>query len=339
MTESATLSTTTTRPRRLWPILAVLTLATLWTVTVEMLPSGLLPAMSRDLGASESTTGLLVSAWAFTIAIAGIPLVRATIRVPRTVLLATTLVTTALMNLITAVATDFAVALVGRVLTATAHGLFWAVVVSYVASIVDADRLGRALSIVLAGPTIAGLAGLPAAAYLTDLVGWRGVFAGLSLILAFTAVALWLILPHDVSATAAAAPGGRWDRSARSVLGVAIAGALVLVGHFAAFTYITALITGLGGFDGSTIPALLLVLGLTGGLGIAISGFASDRFPRAALGATAALMALGLLIVWLGSDAKVVFVAGIGVWGFAIGALPPIFQARVMRLSTPAFRP
>ncbi|MFT4125379.1 MAG: hypothetical protein QM662_04020, partial [Gordonia sp. (in: high G+C Gram-positive bacteria)] len=50
-------------------------------------------------------------------------------------------------------------------------------------------------------------------------------------------------------------------------------------------------------------------------------------------------MALGLLIVWLGSGTKVAFVAGIGVWGFAIGALPPIFQARVMRLSTPAFRP
>lgn len=327
------------RPCRLWPVLAVLTAATMWTVTAEMLPSGLLPAMSRDLGVSESTTGTLVSAWAITIAVVSIPLVRATLRVPRTLLLTVSLASIALMNLLTAVAPDFTTALAGRVMTATAHGLFWALVVSYVASIVTADRLGRALSIVLAGPTIAGLAGLPAAAFLTDLVGWRAVFAGLSAILVLTAAALWLILPHRTASANPAAATGAWDRSARGVLVVTIAGGLVLVGHFAAFTYITALVTGLGGFGSSAIPALLLVFGIAGGLGIAVSGFASDRFPRAAVSATAALLTLGLVLVWLGNGLPAVFIVGLVVWGVAIGAFPPVVQARVLRLSSPAFRP
>ncbi|MFZ2623955.1 MAG: hypothetical protein WAX29_01750, partial [Propionibacterium sp.] len=65
------------------PVLAVLTAATFWTVTAEMLPSGLLPLMSQDLGVSSSAIGTMVSAWAITIAVVGTPLVRLTLRFSR----------------------------------------------------------------------------------------------------------------------------------------------------------------------------------------------------------------------------------------------------------------
>lgn len=340
MTEERTITTTAIWPSgRLWPVLAVLTAATFWTVTVEMLPSGLLPSMSRGLSVSEGAIGVLVSAWAITIAVAGIPLVRLTLRVPRTVLLTVSLAATAPANLLTALAPDYTFALIGRILAATAHGLFWAVVVSYVASVVDPARLGRALSVLLAGPALAGLAGLPAAALLAEHSGWRTVFAGLSAILALTALSLWLILPRRTGVSEVQEAAGTWDRSARGVVFVALAGGFVLIGHFATFTYVTTLITGLGGLDSAAIPAVLLVLGLTGGLGVAVSGVASDRFPRAAVIAAAAMISAGLTLLRLSDGHWAVFVTGTIVWGFAIGAFPPILQARVLRLSTPAFRP
>ncbi|MDL9945625.1 MFS transporter [Gordonia sp. ABSL11-1] len=327
----------TESPRRLWPVLGVLTAATLWTVTVEMLPSGLLPQMSVGLGVSESTIGVLVSAWAVTIAVVGIPLVRATLRVPRTALLTGCLVVVAAANLLTALAPGFALALVGRIVAATAHGLFWALVVSYVASLVAPERLGRALAVVLSGPTLAGLAGLPLAAFLADLTDWRAVFAGLSIILLLTAAATWLVLPR--AAAAAPEAGGVWTRGALGVLAMAVAGGLVLVGHFTAFTYITTLTTGLGGLAGDAIPGLLLVFGLAGAVGVVVSGFAADRYPRAAIGAAALLVCAGLLLLLLGDGRPAVFTTGTALWGLAIGAFPPILQARVLRLSTPAFRP
>lgn len=335
------LTTPTTVPvRRVWPVLAVLTAATFWTVTAEMLPSGLLPSMSRDLGVFEGTVGLLVSAWAVTIAIVGIPLVRLTLRVPRTVLLTVSLATTAPANLVTALAPDFALALVGRVLAATAHGLFWALVVSYVATIVPPERLGRALSLVLAGPTLAGLLGLPAAALVAEHVGWRSVFAGLSLILAVTALALGFVLPHHRAAVPTGAePAGTWDRSARGVVLIATGGGLVLVGHFAAFTYITALVSKLSGLGAGGIPAILLILGVTGGIGVLVSGVAVDRFPRASLINASGLIAVGLALLLFGHERPVVFIFGAIVWGFAIGAFPPILQATVLHTSSPAFRP
>ena len=339
MTEEGTVPPNMTRTTRLiWPVLAVLTAATFWTVTLEMLPSGLLPSMSRDLGVGEGAIGVLVSAWAITIAVASVPLVRMTLRVPRTVLLTVTLAATAPANLLTALAPDYAFALIGRVLAATAHGLFWAVVVSYVASIVEPERVGRALSIVLAGPALAGLVGLPAAALIAENSGWRAVFMGLSGILALTACALWIILPRRPAFARAQEIGGVWDRSARGVVFVALAGGLVLVGHFAVFTYITALTMRLGGLGSDAIPVVLLVLGVTGGLGVAASGVASDRFPRAAIVIAAATIAVGLILLALGDGRPIVFLVGVTAWGFAIGAFPPILQARVLRVSSPSFR-
>lgn len=342
MIENSGIAASVGRPSRTpWPVLAVLTAATFWTVTAEMLPSGLLPSMSRDMGVSESAIGLLVSAWAITIAVIGIPLVRFTLWVPRAVLLSLSLAATAPANLLTALAPDYTIALVGRVLAATAHGLFWAVVVSYVASIVDPARLGRALSVVLAGPTLAGLIGLPTAAFIAEHAGWRVVFGGLSVILALTALTVWLLLPRpgDVSPAQDDATAGAWDSSSRRVIVAAGAGGLVLVAHFATFTYIATLVTGLGGLDQGAIPGVLLALGITGALGVGVSGFASDRFPRLAIIVAAGLVAIGLALLRLGEVHPSAFLVGTAVWGFAIGAFPPILQARVLRLATASFQP
>lgn len=339
--DSVTVNHTTTGARKtgsIWPALAILTAATFWTVTAEILPSGLLPSMSSDLGVSASAVGTLVSAWAITIAVVSIPLVRLTLRIPRRALLSLSLAGTGLANLVTAAAQDYPIALIGRILAATAHGLFWAVVVSYVASVVAPARLGRALSIVLAGPSLAGLAGLPAAAFVAEHTGWRVVFTGLSVILLLTALTLWRLLPHR-DGGAAPSPRGSWDRSAIGVVLVAGAGGLVLIGHFAVFTYITTLITGHAGLEPTAIPALLLVLGVTGAIGVVASGSVSDRFPRGAVTAAAGLVAVGLTLLSLGGGRPGSFIIGVGVWGLAIGAFPPILQARVLRLSSSSFQP
>ncbi|WP_133851787.1 MFS transporter [Labedaea rhizosphaerae] len=320
-------------------MLAVLFAATFVTVTAEMLPSGLLPVLSRDLAVSSGAVGALVSGWAITVAVVGIPLVRMTMKIPATVLLAATLAVLAVANLVTAFAPDFAVALAGRVLAAAAHGLFWARVVAYVAAAVEPAKLGRALAIVLSGPTVAGLAGLPAATFVAGHTGWRAVFAGLSVLFLLTGLVLWLVLARRPAPQAAPQPAGTRDHSARRVLRVAIAGSLVLVGHFAVFTYVAALVTGLGGFTTADVPVLLLVFGVAGGLGTLVSGTATDRFPTAAVAAAAALVVFGLALLALGGDRPVLFTAGVAVWGLAIGAFPPILQARVLRVSTPAFRP
>lgn len=328
-----------TRSYPVWMALLLLTNATMWTVTSEMLPSGILPAMSRDLAVSEGMIGALVSAWALTIAVASYPLVRTTLWVRRKLLLTLSLMLMAPANLLMAFAQNYATAFVGRVITAATHGLFWALVVAYVASIVEPDRIGRSLAIVLAGPTTASLVGLPLGTYLAGFVGWRTVFASLSVVFAITAVALWIVLPEAESDLNQDDSGGGWDHTGPLVLRVAIGGAMVLVGHFAAFTYVTSLVTDFAGMSEGAIPRILLALGVTGVLGIAVSGFVSDRYPVAAVTGAAGVIVLSLGLIRLGGGSSFVFLSGIAAWGFGIAAFPPILQARVLRVASPRLRP
>ena len=61
-----------------WRPLLLLSFGAFWTVTLEMLPAGLLPAMSADLDVRPSRVGLLVTVWAVTVGLSSVPLTRAT---------------------------------------------------------------------------------------------------------------------------------------------------------------------------------------------------------------------------------------------------------------------
>ncbi|MEE2059634.1 MFS transporter [Rhodococcus artemisiae] len=339
MTETTQHSTRT--PGRTSPagVIAVLTLATLATVTVELAPSGLLPHMSTDLGVPLGAVGLLVTVWALTIALGSIPLVRATSRIPRRTLLSAALTVTAVANAATALAPNFPVAFLGRLVAAGAHGLFWALVVTFVASLVRPEKLGTALSIVLAGPAFAGLVALPAATAAAGAVGWRPTLLALSVLLLAIATAVWVVVGGPEGSSDAPERPGRWDHSARQVLTVAVGGSLVIAAHFAVFTYIAPIVVDLGGFAPSSIAAILLVFGVANAVGVVGAGVVSDRYPHAAAPAAAALLALGVLILRLGGNVTPVFAIGVVLWGIATGAFPPILQARVLRVSTVAFRP
>src|SRR5689334_12359988 len=96
--------------------IVALTIATFFAITTEMLPVGVLPAMGRDLGVSESIAGLLVTVYAFMVAALAVPLTLWTRRMPRKMLLIGTLAAYVAGNLVVALAPSFAVVAAGRAL-------------------------------------------------------------------------------------------------------------------------------------------------------------------------------------------------------------------------------
>ena len=318
--------------------LAALAAAAFASVTVELSPTGLLPAIAADLSVSTSAAGSLVATWAVTLAATSLALVRATRRLPRQRVVAIALLVCGAATLATAAAPTLVVAVAARVVGAAAHGLVWALLVPHVAALVPAERLGRAVSIVLAGPTAAGVFGVPAAAALGGLVGWRWTLVVLALL---TLPPALLLLPGRAGGAAEPGDGSSawWrDPSTGPVLRTAVGAAALLAGHFAAATYVAVLVTDHAGLPASAVPAVLLVLGLAGILGLAVAGPLSDRRPTTALPVTAVAFAAGLAALLLLGVHPVVAVMVVAVWGVLIGLLPPVFQTRVTRLAAPAVR-
>ncbi|KAB2811210.1 MFS transporter [Pimelobacter simplex] len=306
-----------------WPALLVLGGATLVMVTGEMLPTAVLGPMSRGLGVTESATGLLVSLWAAVVVVASFPLVRLTRRWPRPLVVAGSLVAFALAAALTALAPSYGVVLAARTLGAASVGLLWSTVNAHVADLVPDRLLGRATSVVLGGATLGLVLGTPVGRLVADLAGWRASFA----LLAVASLAMAVLVLRLVPAAPAADPGvtasGAGGSSLRPMVVITLLVALVLVGHYGAYTFITRL---------AGPPALvLLVFGLASALGVVVAGRA-DRTGLAMVVATAVTAAAILAVAGTGSLALVV------VWGVASGALPPLAQTLVLRLAGPAHR-
>ncbi|MFE2057046.1 MFS transporter [Streptomyces sp. NPDC059446] len=320
-------------PRLPWRALLLLSGAAFATVTTELLPASLLLQLSDGLDITPATAGGLVGAWALTIAVASVPLARLTARVPRRRLFLVILLLLALATTGTALAPSYGWALAGRITAAAAHGLFWSLLVPTVATLVPPARIGRAVSVVLAGPAMASIVGIPLGATVGAALGWRVSFAALAALLALAALGI-RTLPLPDAPQQAVRQEGR-DPALWTVLGVALAGGLVITGHFLLYTYIAPLLQQFGGYDNATSGILLFVFGAAGVVGTLGAGSLSDRFPRQALGWVSAAFAgsaASLLLLDLHLAVAVVVIAG---WGVLIGLLPPVFQMHLLRIASP----
>lgn len=317
------------------PLLA-LSAATFTTVSAEMMPAGVLDSLGSSLSVTEARAGLLVTGWAVTIALTSIPLVRVTMRLARKSVVLASLVVMAAGNLATALAPTYGAALAARMAAAAAHGLFWAVVVSYAASLVTADRVGRAVSIVLAGPTLAGLVGLPVGTEVAHQAGWRVTFVVLALACMACVAAIAIVVP-GIEARSAQPEAERWDRSASSVLLVAGGGFFSLVGYYAVFTFVVPISHAVAGIGAEAMSGVLLASGIGGFAGVLVAGRISDRWTTSALPITALALAGSLAGMGLPST-PALYVILVTVWGALIGVLPVVLQAHVMRVASEHFR-
>jgi predicted MFS family arabinose efflux permease len=304
-------------------------------VTTELLPTGLLPGMSRDLHVSAGQLGLLVTAYALMVAVLAAPIGLATARYGRRGMLALSLAGYAICNAITAISDTYALTVLGRVIGGLSHGLFWGMLAGYAGRIVSPDRVGRAVTIAAAGGTAAVLVGVPAGTALGVLVGWRAVFGGFAVI----ALMLTLIGARLLPAVPGTPPGAgvRMKDVVRipGLLAVISVTAVIMLGHFSFITYIAPFLTRAGVSEVGLGPALL-GYGAAGGLGLLVAGVVVDRRLRPAMLVSAALLAgtfIALATANVIGVSTAVAVVGAAASGFALGGLPVFLQAATLRVA------
>lgn len=317
--------------------LTVLAATVFLSITAEMLPTGLLPEMSRELGVSEPAVGLLVSVFAFTVVLTSTPATHLTRRLDRKRLLVGVLVVLGLSTLASALAPNYAVLIAVRVAGGVAHGLFWAIVAAYASRLVPEAQIGRAVAVVLGGGTIALVLGVPASTMLGQAFGWRAAFGVVALLILLGALVVQRALPTVQHEHADSAAATRADPTMPAVLLVCAVAAITMLGQYAVFTYVAPLLTQQIGVEPAMVGPLLFVYGVAGALGLVLAGSVLARRPLASLLAGMGVIALAVLALaaGLGEPASI---AAFTVWGVAFGAVPPLLQTRLLTSASPALR-
>ncbi len=311
-------------------------------VSSEFLPTGILPEIAAGVGVTEAQAGLLISVFAFTVAISTIPLTRLTYRYPRKWLMVATLAIFALTNVLCALAPDYTVLVIGRVLGGLAHGVFWAVTTPYAARLVRPSQVVRATSITIAGGTLAFILGVPMGAAIGHAVGWRLSFVVMACLIVVFALLVVLFLPpveHRVTlATGEIAIPARKDPTMWLVVVICTIIVLVISGQNVFNTYIAPWLVAVPRIDPAQVASVLLLGGIGGGVGLIISGAVGDRDPHRILLVTLAALAVVVAAIGIvgptGWPAIVLYV----LWNVAIGVVPPLSQGLLMREVSPRLR-
>ncbi|MRG61078.1 MFS transporter [Agromyces sp. CFH 90414] len=321
-----------------WAALIALASAVFLSITIELLPTGLLPEMGEGLAVPEALIGLTVSVFAFTVVLTSTTLVAATSRIPRRGLIVTVLVVLGVSTALSALAMEYWMLIAARVFGGLAHGVFWAIVAATASRLVPERHIGRAIAVVLGGGTLAMIAGVPATTVLGQAFGWRVAFGAVAALTLAGAVAVRLLLPRaEPGAEPTIARYRPRDPGFATVVLLCVVTAVTMLGQYAVTTYVAPLVTDVIGLPASAVGPLLFVSGLAGAAGLIAAGSPIARNATAAM-RTALLVAAGALTVIGLAISPVVSVVAFAVWGLAFGAIPPLLQTRLLRTAPAAYR-
>ena len=253
--------------------------------SAEFVISGLLPLLSDDLGVSIPVAGLLVTAYAAGVAVGGPILTILSARLSQRTVLIGVMVLFTVAQLLCAIAPDYGLLLVARLLSSFAHGTFFGAGNVMVASLVPPERRGAAFSLFISGITIANLLGLPGGSAIGLNFGWRATFLTVAALGAVAVLVLVFRLPNTRSPgeCSATLPAQVRELRHQQVWLSYLTITFVMVGTLAFGTYQVPIMQEITGISPEIIPIYLLIGGLGSVLGIYLGGRGTDWKPMPTL--------------------------------------------------------
>lgn len=298
--------------------------------TSEFLPVGLLPDIAEDLGETVSFTGLVITGYAWVVALMSLPLTLATARFERKKLLLVLIAIFALCHFAVILADSFGKLLACRIGVALMHSVFWSIMTPLAARMAPRGKRALGLAAVMGGTIVATVLGMPIGTKLGQIFGWQEAFFIIGIFAAILFAFIFKALPLCPSTKAGSLKSLPVILKRPALWELYIITAVTILGQFTCYSYITPILSHVGGMDAGSIVDVLFVFGIAGIIGTIISSRTVDRWLSISLLAPLVLMALSLSFVNAASSHFWTFAVLAIVWGAATTAVSMAFQTVVL---------
>lgn len=300
-------------------------------VTAEQLPIGLLSQVALSMGVTPGMAGLMVTVPGVVAAFSAPLLPVAVGRLDRRIMLTVLMVVMVAGSVFSAFASSFTLLLAARVLVGLSIGGFWAVAGSIAPRLVPEAQVPKAMTMIFGGVAAASVLGVPLGTLLGDLSNWRVAFGALGGLSLLTAVALWYWLPPLPPQEPVRLRVLAQQFSNRGVRVAVLTTAFVVVGHFAAYTFISPILQEISGISQRHVSSLLLLYGAAGIVGNIAAGMFAGRHPyRAVLVIPSLLLIVVALFPLLGVQPSS-GVMLLMMWGAVFGSVSVSIQTWIIR--------
>jgi predicted MFS family arabinose efflux permease len=259
---------------------------------VIMMPLG--PQFKKDLQLTDQWFGFLVSAYAFSAAVAGLLAAWFIDRFDRKTALLGLYAGFTASTLCCGLAPNYALLLAARALTGAFGGVVAASILAFVGDAFPGVRRGRAMGAIMSAFSVASIAGVPAGLYLANRLNWRAPFVVLAGMCAVVFVLVNVVLPPMRGHLQRGKPAAHvWSVFLQQThLRAYLLMIALVLSTFMIVPYLASYLVANTGRDETELPYVYLCGGSATLVTMTLFGWLSDRFGKLLMFRCLALLTL-----------------------------------------------
>lgn len=250
-----------------WLPLIGLTFAVFVFNTSEFMPIGLLTDIATDLNISEARAGLLISVYAWVVAIMSLPLMIMVSKMELKLLLLSIIALFVVSHVASAFAEGYYTLMLSRIGVACSHAIFWSIAPPLAVRTVPDGKRALGLSTIATGSSVAMVVGLPLGRVVGLYVGWRMTFLSIAIISALIFIFIAVVFPKLQSRGKFAFKQLPALLHNRVLVGVFIMSVLFATAHYTGYSYIEPFLGRVASMSPDLVTLVLIVFGASGMLG------------------------------------------------------------------------
>lgn len=316
---------------RSWLPVIGLTLSAFVFNTSEFMPIGLLSDIAADFHLTEAKAGMLISVYAWMVALLSLPLMLAVCRMEMRRLLLCIIGLFVISHLFSAISTTYYQLMASRIGVAAAHSIFWSIASPMAVRTVPQDKRAVAISVVAMGSAVAMVVGLPLGRIIGMYVGWRTTFFSIAVVaflIAVYIIAVFPKLPNRDTFSVKKMPTILRDPI---LMGIFVATVFFATGHYVGYSYIEPFLGQIAMLKGNTITLLLTFYGVAGAVGSIVFSRYYNKKPQTFITLSIILVAAGLGALLISVKSIVSLLLVCIVWSGAATAFNVAFQDTIIR--------
>ena len=286
--------------------------------TTEYIPIALLSDIGQSFGKAATEVGMMITVYAWIVALLSLPLMLMTKNIERRKLLLMLFALFALFHALSFFSWNFNILLVSRIGIALTHAVFWSITASLAVRLAPTGKTNQALGLLSTGTVLAMVLGIPLGRVVGQYFGWQLSF----LLIGVCAAGVMLVLAKNLPALPSQNTGSLSSLPSlfkrRNLMLLYTMTVLIITAHFTAYSYIEPFVLQVGGFKAEQVTIVLSLYGLAG---FAASYLFGKWFAKSQrlfmLGAVAVILLSALLLLPFASFPYAVYVL-VFIWGVAI---------------------
>ena len=321
---------------RAWLPIIALAFAAFVFNTSEFLPVGLLPDIASSLNETVPFTGLILTGYAFVVAIMSLPLTIVTARFERRKLLLVLLFVFSLCHFVVPWVESFETLFAARVGVALTHSIFWSIMTPLAARVAPHGKRAVGLAAVMGGTIVATVLGVPIGTNLGHLFGWHMSFFIIGIGSALVFVVIFFVLPVCEATHAGSLKSLPVILKRPGLQQLYLLTVVTVLGQFTAYSYLNPILATAGGLDEGMIVTMLFVFGIAGIIGTVVASKTVDKHVETTLLSAMVIICISLALLTVTAAHTPSLSVLIICWGAAMTAVCLAFQTVLLTVAPDA---